>query len=270
MTHGQASPPWISVLSLLIVDLNEGYEYYQTFFTGVITVILMQILHFQSHSHDPDKHAMRRSVFSGITYHIIMYVYAAALIILGTCYKMFMFEFEYENEGYNDNPEVSSSHRRMLFQVLLFSPQQRSLGGGASAALRFSTQERQERIAHFFSGSLAVVWLCLDLMILAHRGIQDNLARIQETGSLRFGAFAMVFLRVGLILFAASLSQYIQDPTTLSFLGMAGIIGQLLLRACGTFFLPPDEHDQEEQEAVALDRMAGYVAARLRDPKESS
>ena len=48
----------ISVLSLLIVDLNEGYDYYMTFFAGVITVILMQYLHFQSHSHDPDKHAM--------------------------------------------------------------------------------------------------------------------------------------------------------------------------------------------------------------------
>jgi hypothetical protein len=259
------------VLSLLIVDLNEGYEYYQTFFAGVVTVILMQILHFQSHSHDPDKHAVRRSVYSAITYYLLMFIYASALIILGTCYKMFMMEFEYEKESYNNNPEESSSHRRMLFQALLFSPQQqRSLAGGASSALRFSTEERQELVAHFFSGSLAVVWLCLDLMILAHRGIQDNLARIQESASLRLGAFAMVFFRVGLILFAASLSQYIHDPTTLSFLGMAGIIGQLLLRACGTIFLPPDKHDQEEQEDEAIDRMAGYVAARLRDTKQSS
>jgi hypothetical protein len=261
---------YTSVLSLLIVDLNEGYEYYQTFFAGVITVILMQYLHFQSHSHDPDKHAMRRSVFSGISYYILMFAYAPALIVLGTCYKMFMFEFEYMEVSNNYDSEEGSSHRRMLFQALLFSPQQqRALAGGTSAALSFSTQERQERIAHFFSGSLAVVWLSLDLMILAHRGLKDNLERSQESRSLRLGAFAMVCLRVGLILFAATLSQYISDPTKLSFLGMAGMIGQLLLRAGGTFFLPPDKQDQEEQEAEALDRMAGYVAARLRDPRQS-
>jgi hypothetical protein len=210
----------------------------------------------------------RRSVFSGISYYILMFAYASALIILGTCYKMFMYEFEYED---NYNPEESSSShgRRMLFQALLFAPQQRSLAGGTSAALRFSTEERQQRIADFFSGSLAVVWLCLDLMILAHRGLQDNLARSRESNSLCFGAFVMVFFRVGLILFAATLSQYMSDPTTLSFLGMAGIIGQLLLRAGGTVFLPPDKQDQEEQESEALERMAGYVAARLRDTRQS-
>ena len=183
-----------------------------------------------------------------------MWVYSAALIVLGTAYKMFLYEFVYvDSVGQNDH--------RSLF---LSSPALRFLAGGESSALRFETSARRQRIAHFFSGSMALVWFCLDVTILTHNGIQSTLGRLwadKSTKGATFLAYVVIFLRIGSILFIATVSQYTTYPSSLAFIGMAGVVFQLILRVLLSLAFPPDI---EEKESEAIERVAHHLNARIR------
>ena len=245
-------------MSLLIVDLSEGYEYYQTFFSGFLTVILLEFLHFRSQPHDPDNHALRRSRHAALIFTLAMWVYSAALIVLGTSYKMFLFEFVFADLA--KEKENEDSHRNLW--VLL---QERFLAGSTSSALRFETEDRQQRIAHFFSGSMALVWFCLDVTILAHGGTQAWLKRLheqhQEKRVAQWVAATSIALRVCLIGFIATVSQYMTDPAQLASMGLAGVLCQLALRVILSYACPMET---EETESEAIERMAHHLNARLR------
>lgn len=215
-----------SVLALLIVEVTGGVDYYATFYTGILSVILLQYLHFRSQPHHPDEHAMRRRKEAGITFSLLMQIYSAALILLGTCYKMFLFEYVYED--YED------SHRTLLWEVTRF------LAG--SGALEYDTEDRQQLIANFFCGSLATVWFCQDGMMLMHKGLKDNMGRCRckHTHKTKIVGVALIMVRVGLIVFIATLRGYVTDPLLLAVLGLCGIIAQVILRViCGIVF--PDD-----------------------------
>ena len=147
-----------SVLSLLIVDVSERSDYYKTFFSGILSITFLEFLHFRSQPHDPDDHALRRSKEAGVLFTTLMQIYSAALVALGTAYKMLLFEYVFEETARD------SSHRRQLSAFL-----DRFLAGAAEAP-RFTTDDRRQRVAHFFCISLALVFVCLDGMILAWDG----------------------------------------------------------------------------------------------------
>jgi len=244
-----------SVLSLLIVDIVETTGYYKTFIDGVISIVLVEYLHFQSQPSEPDKHAVRRSLPASFAFYWLMQIYSLALIVLGTSYKMLLYEFVYMEE-YEEN------HRR---RSLLFSGRldDRWLAGGTSAALRFSSENRQQRIAHFFCGSLALVFFCMDAMSLAHRGASDHWKHCEaESKTKQLLALVLFLLRAGVVLIIATLSQYETEPDTLATIGLFSVFAQLLLRAFGGYIFRDDEENAEEQ---AMERMINYTAARLHD-----
>lgn len=235
-----------SVLSLLVVESPTNSDYYITFFCGILSVILLQYMHFRSQPSKADDHAMRRKRGSGFAFAFLMIAYSAALIVLGTSYKMLLYEFTYDG---------SSGRRRSLL------PMPRWLAGG-DGALAFATEDRQQRIAHFFSASFAVVYFCSDAMILAHRGFKDNMGRCRcrETSKAKTTGVLLVVLRIGICVFMATLSQYEADPTLLSVIGLASIVGQIVLRVVSSIVFADDrvhvdlkEH-QEEQEAVEAEQ----------------
>ena len=234
-----------SVLSLLIVDLSDGWSYYQTFFTGVLSVVLLEYLHFRSQPHDPDEHALRRGIWNATVFSNLVYIYSIALVVLGTCYKMFLYEFVFQNAG----------DRRFLSPIL-----ERLLAGGESAALRFGTENRQQRIAHFFSASLTVVFVSLDGMSLSHRGVAAAKERCQCENSkkLRTSVLLLNVTRLALIVFFATLSQYCTDPALLATLGFVGIVLQLGVRGIGSFLFPVGENEHEDE---AIDRVVNYLNA---------
>jgi hypothetical protein len=238
-----------TVLSLLIVDLSEGFDYYKTFYSGVISIVLLEYLHFRSQPHDPNEHAWRRDKNSGFVFLVLMHIYSASLIVLGASYKMLLYEYVYAEDGNN---------RRMLLPALT-----RLLAGGESAALRFETDDRRQRIANFFCGSMALVFFCMDAMATAHRGISANIHRcvFEATHKTRYWVVFLVALRVAVICFIASLSQYTTAPGVLAFVGLCGILGQLILRVLGSFAFPVNE---EEEEAKVFERIAEHSAARVR------
>lgn len=217
-----------SVLSLLIVDVAESSAYYKTFFCGILSITLLDYLHFRSQPHHADDHALRRSKEAAINFTLLIQIYSAALVVLGTSYKMLLFEYAYLSQE-------NGSYRK-----LWSNPLARLLAGADEPM--FAMDERQQRVSHFFCISMAVVWLCSDLMIINHRGLQDNLGkcRFSHSGFLRFVAISLAFLRLALIVFMATLSQWVVEPSVLALVGLIGIICQVLLRVVGSSYFGPE------------------------------
>ena len=123
---------------------------------------------------------------------------------------------------------------------------------GGDGALKYATEDRQQREAHFFSGSMAIVFFCSDTMILTHRGLKDNMGRClwgQQTTKAKIFGIILLLLRAGLIAFITSLSQYETEPEHLAAIGLAAICGQVILRFVSALVFPSDHGHMTMEEA---------------------
>jgi hypothetical protein len=247
------------VLSLLLVDIVQSLEYYVTFIAGLISIILLQYLHYQSQPTDPNSHAIRRSITSSFLFYWLMQLYSLALIVFGACYKIFLYEYIYRNV--EQKTDTSTKMRGLLYYGI--HHHHRYLAdGSATLSTQLSTEERQQRDAHFFSGSLSLIFFCLDALSLAHRGIHQQWKRCQEcenTGYKKFLCWFLLSCRIVLILFVASLSQYVTNPTQLAAIGVTVVVTQLCIRFLGYFVF----HAESDVEERALERVIHYNTARI-------
>ena len=81
------------VLSVLIVETTRTLEYHVTFYAGIVSLILMQYMHFKYQPHSADEHAFRRSVKCGAIFYVFCIIHAFSLIGVGTAYKMMLKEY---------------------------------------------------------------------------------------------------------------------------------------------------------------------------------
>ena len=214
-----------SVLSLLIIDVVEDRDFYITFFTGVISVVLLQFLHFKSQPHHAKDHAMRKSRPRGLFFGVLMLIYSAALIVVGVCYKMLLTEYSKEEQ----KEQEYAKNVRLL------------AGGDDGGDSAYSTEERQLRIATLFGGSLALVFACLDLMSLAHNGVGETMDRCHEEkhGKIRIKGLMMVGVtRLALIALIASTFKIVTTPEYVALFGLGAIIAQIGIRFIGNIYFP--------------------------------
>ena len=244
------------VLSLLLVDTVYSVDYYITFITGLISIVLLQYLHYQSQPSDPNLHAYRRSAVSSFSFFWLMQVYSLALIVFGACYKMLLYEFVYQDKSETGRSLIFHGLNRRFFA---------SASDTSTLVSNLSTEERQQRDAHFFSGSLSLIFFCLDAISLAHSGIGEQWKRCKELGEeTRFKKFLCWFLvlrRLLTIVFVASLSQFVTDPVHLSLIGVSVVVAQLCIRFSGYYIF----HSASDVEDKALERIIQYNAARIHD-----
>ena len=210
-----------SIFSILIVSVDEeSKEHYGTFYASILSVILLQYLHFTSQPHHADGHAMRRSIRAGIVWHVLNHAYSLALVCLGAAFTFFLTDF-------ND----SDDRRRQL------------AGGGGDDGLSGDT--RQKRAATLFSESLATVFLCLDGMTLLHLGFHSarNRCVCPRSKKRNYIGIVLVLIRVALIFVTATMTQFTGEtsPEKLSLWGFAAIIVQLIIRKLGNHYLKPPE-----------------------------
>lgn len=211
-----------SILSLLIVEVSdEVTDFYITFYTGILSVILLQYLYFKSQPHDPDRHAMRRSRLAGLSFSFLIHIYSAGLIIVGVSFKMLLTEYSKDYSTY-DGSSVSKTVNRFL--------------AGDSETPKYGKEESRQRIAYFFLIGLAIVFLCLDLINLTH----GSMERCHSShGRIRLkGILLVVALRVGVIIFIGTACLYVTEPVVVALVGLACIFIQILIRAMGTIFFP--------------------------------
>ena len=221
-----------SVLSLLIVDVPGGdKKYYITFFSGVLAVILMQYLHFQSEPHHAKDHAMRRDKNAGLTYNVLTQFYSLALVAIGVSYKMMLTEFTYpppiENSDYTGTTSSSNKegHNRML------------AGGAKEPSTLEETEERHRLIANFFSISLCLALIILDFMTLAHKGINANLSRCKDEnceipGKSRVSltTIGIIIAKCGVIVFTCLTFFFLLEPMHLAIGGLIIMLVSVLIR----------------------------------------
>ncbi len=248
-----------TVLSLLIVDPVHHADYYSTFFAGVLSIIMVEYLHFLSQPHDPDHHALRRNIYGAILHTTTMMFYSASLIVLGVSYKMMLYELVYEQDQGDSHGGYHQDTRSVLGAVFF----QRTLAEASSHAL--DTEDRQKRIAILFSGSMAFVWMCLDILILAHHGWKNLCAAWKGSRSPVLVGMAQMG-RWSLLIWFVSLPQYVTEPKMLSLLGVIGLFGQIVFQMIIYSLCPKNPVHEEEEE---INRVLEYANARLRVIKSS-
>ncbi len=236
-----------SVLSLLIVDSEQG-NYHRTFYFGIVTVIVLMLLHFQSQPHDATMHAMRRHKNSGILFGTTYPIYCAALVAVGASYKLLMYS-------------VSKDEKRRLLSGLTGLVSEESLtrwlaGGSGDAGCGPYGEEKKQMVANLFSSAMAIVFLCMDVMQFAHVGLKKNVESCKIHGScpltgeskVRYnikGLFFVTLPRVAVTVFVATLSLWETSPKTLAALGFVAVTCQLITRFLGKVWFPETDVQSE-------------------------
>ena len=251
-----------SVLSLLIVDSEQG-NYHRTFYFGILTVVVLMLLHFQSQPHDATMHAMRRHKNSGILFGITYPIYCAALVAVGASYKLFMYS-------------VSKDEKRRLLSGLVSEESLTRLlaGGGGDSGCGPYGDEKKKMVANLFSWAMALAFLCMDIMQFAHVGIKKNVESCKIYGAcprtgekkMRYnikGLFFVTLPRVAITVFVVTLSLWETSPKTLAALGFVAVTSQLITRFLGKVWFPEtdvlSERHTHHPEGISDDEEASQM-----------
>ena len=194
-----------SILSLLIVAESNGFRYFVTFYTGILSVTMLQYIYFRTQPYNIDDHAMRRSASGGLLFYFMLQIYSAALIVFGGSYKL------------------------MLLQYL----DEQRVGNNPSAVIHgsFTLAQRQVRLANMFSWSLAFSFLALDFMIVSHRGFKANSARFRRLdGKLDMLRVVVAAVNIVLVIVSGTLSLWTNRLEALSVFGLIIIVAQIMSR----------------------------------------
>lgn len=175
-----------SVLSLLIVGLSDEQEYYIIVLVGVLTIVMLQDLHYESQPLDADTHAMA-GMRAGNAYVILIQFYSLALIFLGASYKYMLdllnykdaygeeYESGYESGyggGYNETYKGSNATYEDSYSKEEEGTNEahlRLLGG--SIVNPEDAQKSKEYVVWLYCLSLVFVLVSLELMLVLHQGI---------------------------------------------------------------------------------------------------
>merc|ERR1712157_189664 len=243
-----------SILSLLIVDVSEDWEYYITFYAGVLSVVFLQYLHFKSQPHEIKDHAMRKSRMRAITWYTCSNFYSLALIAVGVSYKMFLTEFTDAYASKYRMRDLSSTD--LTKEPLTMEHVERFLagGGGGGELYELSKDERQERIAIVFSMGIAAVWFFRDAMILCHQGLSINLKRCHTEcrTQVKKGAILVILLRILAYVFSALIFLVVTAPESVALLGFALITAQIVLRVAGQYYFTPHIHIKQDDASESF------------------
>lgn len=213
-----------SVMSLVIVEGDNESVYHSTkFYSGVLSVICLAHLHFQSEPNHNEDHALTRSRHSNYIYTLLVPFYSLALIAVGVCYKMFLYDYQSYDAGESKNGY-------------------RALGDGDgnndsyddSGSISYGYgdvdygEKKQQFTADVFSISLATVLLCQDLLVWLHQGSHAIVSQCRKIPILWLTL--LVLSKYALLFFLAVMSAFENDPHFVAFFGMGAIIFQEILR----------------------------------------
>lgn len=201
-----------SILALLIVEQSPGQRYYVTFYSGIITVTLLQYLFFRSNPFDPDDHAMRRSSEGAFMFYYAIVFYSASLIMVGCSFKMILhFYLELEEAG----GEIDD----------------------------LELQQTSQAIANLYSWSAAASFVFLDLMLISHRGVASTFGRlVHHDGKCANIPTLIMITDLSLTLFQAVLSQWVQNLEVITVIGLGVVFGHVFIRTHGLKYFPVSRH----------------------------
>lgn len=242
-----------AVLSLLIVDTTESTTYYVVAGVGVLTVILLQAVKFESEPSHAEGHALWRNLNWGVAYAMLVQLLSMGLIAFGVSYKVMLKSIHKESEkkanygsdygsdysesdgsyeygdtkesgGYDTGDEAGYEYDEANeFKA----GEDGNAGSYPESRHRFlapSVSTKDLASAALFSGALTIVLIALECMTNSHINTHDSLSHflhpsqwIHEAGGKV--KFALFLFKVGLILLTATLSLWLTEPNQVAIAG---------------------------------------------------
>jgi hypothetical protein len=195
-----------SVLSLLIVGTTEAKNYYVTECLGILTVVVIQLLKFESEPSHADNHCLWRNMNAAFYYSLLIQILSMGLIAFGTSFKVMLKTiYNYEEED-NHNGDYEEEHRS------------RHLAETPAIDTRISI--------NLYCFSLVVVLVSIELMASSHMGLKKKyklLFKHDATGhwKLRWRAILVSGTKLALLTFVATSSIWLESTIALSGVGFA-------------------------------------------------
>jgi hypothetical protein len=212
-----------SIFSLLIVDVQiKGMDFYLVFYFSLLTVILLQLLHFQSQPHHANLHAVRRNKNRGVLWSVLQSVYSLSLVIMGASYTFFL--------QYADKSDA----------------RRRQLAGSSSADYDFD----QIGSAHLYSGALAV-FLSLTIMAILHKNTEEIEVQCLMKTEKKHAVTLAAIIRIGVIVVAGTISQWTLKPKFITMTGLLCVIADLASRKIES--MSANKHDTEPEAKAPLE-----------------
>ena len=225
------------ILSLLIVETAEVKDYYIITTFGVITIIFIQILKFESEPSHGDGHAMWRNLLNGMCYSMLIQLLSMALIVFGVTYKVFLKDV------------VKEAEKDDVYDY-----------GTAARSLAASPAIDDEVSAAVFSGSLCVVLISLEVLCLTHGGIKKSLRRLRKTedNSPNWPVIIIALFKVAIILLTATLSEWTIDSAVLTVVGCGVVFALAVTRVVNFVFT--HKHEVVENLAATVGATVGRAS----------
>lgn len=203
------------ILSLLISPTVKGRsylgEYYAVLIMGILTMILIQVVNFETLPSDSCHHALYASRFQSSSFSLFFNCLTMSLIGFGVTYKGFLHGIyeEHLEQTEKDFTPASKTYSTFLFLVVFFLEMINvtHIGGFKKAYERQFVVKDGERKPHW-----PVILITL--------------------------------LKVGILLFSATLSQWTHEPDALAGCGCAAIFAVFITRLLIKHFM-----DQAQVEA---------------------
>ena len=200
------------ILSLLIVLTTETKDYYIISTFGVLTMIFIQVLTFESQPHHPEGHALWRNFLNAMCFSLIQQVLSMSLIIFGLSYKVFLNDALKEGVSYGEKTRVLAAASDIDSSVA----------------------------SSFYAVSLFVVILSLQFIPLTHSGIKEaarKLLRGDGSNKLYWPVVTTTVLNLGLSLFALTLMVWTEEPDVLTLCGFGVVLSLTVTRVLDFFFI---------------------------------
>jgi PAS domain S-box-containing protein len=201
------------VLSLLIVETTESKEYFTVSCFGVLTVMGIHVLIFESQPSTSQGHAVYRSLRAQMLFGLLVQILSMALIAFGVCFKIMLTTIVLEETSYESDRRLATTP---------------AVSNDATTAL--------------FSGSLTIILITLELMLATHKGakgVSQGLFKKRDGGDrgiikkINKPVLALSVFKIGLIVFAGTISQWEKKLTEISIMAFLIIVAMSACRGIG-------------------------------------
>lgn len=231
------------ILSLLIVDTVEAEEYYEIIGLGCLTVIMLQMLKFESQPAHADGHALWRSMKAAAMFSILIQIMSMALVAFGVCYKVMLKDVIKENDPKYDyltpSPYDGTDKTMDTYDTADSAhSHHRILGSDETSSIT------PEANATLFFGSLAVILICLELLTVTHKGMAETfyllLQNPEDTPGHTTPNWPYVFIliaKLGILTYTATMALWLTDPLEIAVAGFLVALAMAVIRIIGWSFL---------------------------------
>ena len=218
-------------MSLLIVETIESKEYYTIAGLGCLTVIVLQMLKFESEPSTADGHALWRSTTAATLFSLLIQLLSMSLISFGVSYKIML----------------TTVYKAELAAELSAFIEHRRLAGVPTIS--------DEATATLFCISLLFVLLSLECMLATHKGVTQSYQLLFheiesiDMKTMNWPLMMISILKVCIFSFTATMSLYATDPTQVTIFGFLVVVAMSLTRIVGWGFV---HHGEDIKDAMTF------------------